>query len=98
MDLLSCAIAEHHLSALEPRHVGLNRQLAAGEVVQDPRVHDRMRLEHLVVGRLETEARNIAVDEAQEPGEHDLRKPEWHTPVAMGESVERLAEDILGHY
>src|SRR5262245_65260694 len=57
-----------------------------------------MRLKRLVIGWLETEAGNIAVDEAEEPGDHDLRKPEWHTPVAMGESVERLAEDILGHY
>lgn len=48
-------------------------------------------------GRLETEARNVTIDETEKPDEDNLRQPEGHTPVIIGENIEWLAEDILVH-
>ncbi len=66
------------------------------DVVEHLRVHDRVALEHPVVGLRQPVAGQVADDELDHAGEQQLLDAEGQGRPAVGEDVGGLAEQVLG--
>ena len=88
-------VGEGDTVALELPDVGLDRQVAVAEGVEELRVEDGVRLEQAVVGGRQAEAPDVAHQEAQQPLEDGLFDPAGELRALVAEDVGRHAEQVL---
>ncbi len=68
-------------------HVRARDEISMPHVVQDLRVHDRVALEHAVVGRGEAVAGEVPDQKLDQHAEHRLLEPKGQARTAMREDV-----------